>query len=126
MPALVCTGASLACSMGAGPATFSAGATQVGAGSPVGAVTDTTMGNVPGFGMCTSLANPQVASATSAAQGVLTPQPCVPVIAGPWSPGSTRVTIAGVAALDDASQCSCGWGGTITVTSAGQAGVTDQ
>jgi hypothetical protein len=46
------------------------------------------------------------------------------VIAGPWSPGSTSVTLDGEAALDDASQCSCAWGGAITVTSAGQAKAT--
>jgi hypothetical protein len=34
------------------------------------------------------------------------------------------VTLDGVAALDDASQCSCAWGGAITVTSAGQTAAT--
>lgn len=126
MPDLVCTGASLACSMGAAPATFAATGASVSTASPVGVVTDTTMASIPGFGMCSSLANPQVASATSAAQGVLTPQPCLPVIVSPWSPGSSRVTVQGVPALDDSSQCSCGWGGSITVTSAGQGDVTDE
>jgi hypothetical protein len=31
-----------------------------------------------------------------------------------------------VAALDDSSQCSCSWGGVITVDSAGQTSVTIQ
>jgi hypothetical protein len=73
--------------------------------------------------MCISLANPQVASATSAAAGTLTPQPCIPVL-NPWTPGSARVAVAGPAALDDASTCSCQWGGVITVGSAGQETVT--
>ena len=32
---------------------------------------------------------PAVAAATAAAQGVLTPQPCIPVTTSAWSPGST-------------------------------------
>ncbi len=122
--ALVCTGATLQCSFGTTPATFAASGTQVSATSPAGVVTDIAPANVPSFGMCMSLSNPQVASATTAA-GVLAPQPCVPVLA-PWSPGATRVTIGQVAALDDSSQCTCSWAGVVTVTSAGQTSVTVQ
>jgi hypothetical protein len=125
MANLVCTGAALQCSMGTTPATFSASGTQVTAGAAAGVVTDVSSSNVPPFGMCQSLANPQVASATSAAQGVLTPQPCQPVLS-PWTPGSSRVTIGQVAALDDSSQCQCSWGGSISVSSAGQTGTTVQ
>ena len=46
------------------------------------------MANISGFGNCITLSNPTVAAATSAALGVLTPQPCIPVIAAPWAPGS--------------------------------------
>jgi len=123
MPDLVCSGASLQCSMGTTPAAFAASGTEVTATGAGGVVTDITPENVPGFGMCTSLANPQVASATSAAGGTLTPQPCLPVLT-PWTPGSERVNLAGPAALDDASTCSCQWGGVITVGSAGQESVT--
>ena len=123
MPSLVCTGATLQCSFGTTPASFAASGGQVSAGSPAGVVTDVAAANVPSFGMCMSLSNPQVASATSAAGGTLTPQPCQPVLS-PWSPGSARVTVDGVGALDDSSQCSCTWGGVVTVSDAGQASVS--
>ena len=121
----VCTGASLQCSFGTTPATFSASGTEVEATAAAGVVTDVAASNVPGFGMCTSLSNPQVAAATTAASGTLTPQPCVPVLT-PWTPGAAQVTIGQVAALDDSSQCSCSWGGVITVQSAGQTSVAVQ
>ena len=84
-----------------------------------------TAANVPPFGMCMSLSNPQVASATAAAE-VLTPQPCLPVLVSPWSPGSAQVTINEVSALDDSCQCTCTWAGVVTVSSAGQIAVSDQ
>lgn len=125
MPNLVCTGAQLQCSMGTAPAAFSASQARVSAGGPAGVVTDTDAPNVPPFGMCQSLANPQVVSATSAAMGVLTPMPCQPVLSA-WTPGSTGVTVGGIAALDDTSQCTCAWAGVVTVSDAGQAAVTLQ
>jgi uncharacterized protein DUF4280 len=123
MTNLVCTGATLQCSFGTTPATFAASGTEVSAGGPAGVVSDIAPASVPPFGLCMSLSNPQVAAATAAAQSVLTPQPCQPVLA-PWSPGSARVTIAEIGALDDASQCSCTWGGVVTVSAAGQPSVS--
>jgi hypothetical protein len=120
---LVCTGAALQCSFGTTPATFAASGADTSAGTAAGVVTDVAAANVPTFGMCMSMSNPQVASATTSAQGVLTPQPCQPVLS-PWSPGSAQVTIGEVSALDDSSQCSCGWGGAVTVSDAGQTSVT--
>jgi Domain of unknown function (DUF4280) len=125
MPNLVCTGATLQCSFGTTPATFSASGTETSAGDAAGVVTDVAKANVPPFGLCQSPSNPQVAAATTAAGGTLTPQPCQPVLA-PWSPGSTHVTIGEVAALDDGSQTNCTWGGAVTVSSAGQTDVTLQ
>ena len=78
------------------------------------------MANIPTFGMCTSLSNPQVAAATSAAMGALTPMPCVPVIAGPWTPGSPTVKVGSLSALTSDSSCMCNWGGKISITQAGQ------
>jgi len=122
MAGQVCTGAALQCSFGSAPSTFSASGVQVDATAPAGVVSDVAPSNVPPFALCTSLANPQVAAATSAA-GTLTPQPCVPVLS-PWTPGSSKVTIGGVPALDNSSQCNCSWGGVVTVSSAGQTAVT--
>lgn len=78
--------------------------------------------NVPSFGMCSSEANPEVASATAAAEGVLTPMPCVPEIAAPWQPGSPTVLVAGSPALNQTSKCLCAWAGVVTMVSAGQTG----
>ena len=76
--------------------------------------------NIAPFGMCNSKANPSVIAATAAAQGVHTPAPCMPVTGSPWTPGAKKVKIQKMAALDDASTCSCKWNGTISVKSAGQ------
>jgi hypothetical protein len=77
--------------------------------------------NIPTFGVCTSLANPQVASATSAACGVLTPMPCIPATAAPWAPGSPTVMVGNMPALNNSSKCMCSYGGVISITNAGQA-----
>ncbi len=105
------------CSMGAAPGTFAATGEAATAGTAAGVVSDIGTESIPGFGMCTSPQNPAVASANA-------PQPCQPVITGAWTPGSSSVTIGHVAALDDASQCACAWGGSITITSAGQTAAT--
>ena len=120
MGSLVATGATLQCSMGTAPSTFAASGTTVSATTPAGVITDTGPGNVPPFGLCQSPANPQVAAATAAAAGTLTPQPCQPVLS-PWTPGAVKIRIGAVPALDDASQCTCAWAGAISVTDAGQA-----
>jgi len=118
MANLVCTGATLQCSFGTIPAIFAASGAQTSAGSPVGVVTDVTVANVPTFGNCTSLSNPAASSSS--------PPPCLPVLSSPWSPGSAQVTISGVSALDDSSQCICTWDGVVTVSAAGQTAASDQ
>ena len=124
MGQLVCTGASLMCSFGTAPSTFNATNPLVKGPAPAGVVTDISPASVPPFLLCVTPSNPQVAAATAAALGVLTPQPCIPVIASPWAPGSPKVTIGGVPALDNTSTCQCAWGGVISVTQPGQATVT--
>jgi hypothetical protein len=79
--------------------------------------------NVLPFGMCTSLANPAVASATAAALGVLTPMPCIPVIPAPWAPGCAKTILDNMPALNNTSKCMCNWGGVISINYAGQATV---
>jgi Domain of unknown function (DUF4280)/IcmF-related N-terminal domain len=76
--------------------------------------------NILPFGMCQSLANPSVASATAAALGVLTSMPCVPVTPAAWVVGAATVLVGGMPALDDSSKLMCMWGGVIEVTSPGQ------
>ena len=122
MTKLVINGAKLKCSEGMAPSSLTVLPT---AGTdadeqPAATVNDNKpMVNIAPFGMCKTQANPQVAAATSAAQGVLTPQPCVPVITAPWSPGSSVVTISEQKALTDDSTCKCTWTGTIEITDPG-------
>ena len=78
------------------------------------------MVNIMPFGLCMSIANPQVASATAAALGVLTPQPCIPATSSSWTPGSPTVILDNQPALDNLSICMCNWAGVITVSDPGQ------
>ncbi|WP_437275945.1 DUF4280 domain-containing protein [Sorangium sp. So ce375] len=122
MPKLVVNGAKLRCSEGMSPSTLTV-PPAIGSGSsemPAATVMDQKpMANIAPFGMCKTQANPQVAAATSAAQGTLTPQPCVPVIPAPWSPGASSVTFQQQKALTDDSKCTCQWTGSIEITDAG-------
>lgn len=117
MPKLVVAGAQLRCSEGSSPAAL---AVPKSVASDNEQLTATIMDhkpavNIPPFGMCRCMANPQVASATAAAQGVLTPVPCLPVTTDPWSPGSSIVTVDSIPALTDSSTCRCKWTGVIEI-----------
>ena len=118
----VCTGAMMKCAMGMAPSTFSATPKMVMTGNmPAGNIMDfVPMMNIPPFGMCMSLANPQVAAATAAALGALTPMPCIPVPTGPWAPGAPTVLVAGMPALNNSSMLTCAWAGVITIATPGQ------
>lgn len=123
MPTYVTHGAPLVCTEGLAPSTLAASPSGTVSVEhvPVATILDCAPGaNIPPFALCKSLANPQVAAATAAAMGALTPQPCVPVVTGPWSPGAPVATLEGVPLLTDDSVCSCAWAGTISVVSAGQ------
>ena len=47
--------------------------------------------------------------------------PCLPAITAPWSPGSSKTSVGGLAALTKDSKAMCMWAGNITVESEGQA-----
>ena len=120
---LVVNGAMLTCSFGAAPSSLMVlPANKVmGCNVPAANIMDNVpMTNIMPFGVCQSLANPAVASATAAALGVLTPQPCVPATAAPWAPGCPTVLIANMPALTDSSKCMCSFGGVISITVPGQ------
>ncbi|MBL8170404.1 MAG: DUF4280 domain-containing protein [Acidobacteria bacterium] len=118
----VCMGASMQCSFGAAPSSLIVlPANCVLTQTPDANIMDNKpIVNIPPFGMCSSLANPAVAAATAAALGVLTPQPCMPVIPAPWAPGSPTVLIANMPALNDSSKLMCAWAGVIEITNPGQ------
>ena len=122
MPKLVVNGAKLKCSQGMAPSTLTV--LPVGPASssdqPAATVMDMKpMVNIAPFGMCQTQANPQVAAATAAAMGVLTPMPCIPVTTAPWSPGAEIATIDDVKALVSSSKCTCTWTGSIEITDPG-------
>jgi hypothetical protein len=123
MPMQTVNGAQLICSFGAAPSIFVVLPTNrtVVENQPAANIDDhIPMVNIMPFGMCSSVANPQVAAATAAAAGVLTPQPCIPATASPWTPGSPTVMIANRPALDNISICICNWAGVITIADPGQ------
>ena len=124
MPLQVVNGAVLACSFGVAPSSLTVLPVNRTNSSNQAAATimdHQPMVNIKPFGMCTTPTNPQVAAATSAALGVLTPQPCMPATTSPWTMGSTTVLIGNKPALNNTSTCMCMWTGVITVSFAGQA-----
>lgn len=110
-------GAMLQCSFGLAPATLNVLPSRMVMieGTPAATIMDSEIVNVPTFAMCNSLANPEVAAATAAALGVLTPMPCVPLLT-PWTPGSAQTLIGKEPALVAGSQCQCAYGGIVEIT----------
>jgi len=126
MPLQVCMGATMQCSFGMAPSSLVVLPTnQVMTNMvPDANIMDhIPMTNIMPFGMCQSLANPEVASATAAALGVLTPMPCIPNTPAPWVAGAPTVLLGNFPTLDNVSQLMCIWGGVITFTDAGEATV---
>lgn len=120
----VCMGAMMTCSFGAAPSSLVVLPTNrvMTSNMPAANIMDNIpFVNIMPFGMCSSIANPAVASATTAALGVLTPMPCTPVTVAPWAPGSPTVMIANMPALNNTCTLNCMWAGVITISQAGQA-----
>lgn len=123
MPLLVVNGAITKCTFGMAPGNLVVLPVHrvFAGGMPAANITDfVPMINIMPFAMCQSIANPTVAAATSAAQGVLTPMPCIPMTTSPWTPGCAKTLLDGSPALNDTSICNCMWAGVISITMAGQ------
>jgi len=123
---LVTGNALLSCTFGTAPSTFVTLSTnKVMVDMPAANVVDNiAMLNVLPFGMCTSVANPTVISATAAALGVPTPMPCIPLTVAPWVVGKPTILIGNMPALSDDSTLMCSWAGCISISFAGQVKVT--
>ncbi len=120
MPQFLTTGTILECNMGAAPTPFIADplpGAPVEAGLPAATILQFVPGkNIVPFAMCKSPANPTVIAATAAAQGVLTPMPCAPVIPAPWAPPSICTKHLGIPLATAQSVCICAWGGLVKVS----------
>lgn len=119
----VCNGALLQCSMGVAPSSLVVLPDKMvnTSNQPAANIMDhKPMVNIMPFGMCQSPANPQVAAATAAAMGVLTPMPCIPNTPAPWIAGAPTVLLKNFPALNDSSTLVCIWAGTISIKMAGQ------
>ena len=128
MPNLACTGAQMTCSFGVAPSVLNVLPVKrvMTVNMPAATIMDhVPMLNILPFGMCNSLANPMVAAATTAAFGVLTPMPCIPVTTSPWIPGKPTIMIGSTPALDNTCKCMCNWAGVIQFSTPGQFTVND-
>jgi hypothetical protein len=78
------------------------------------------MVNVTPFAMCTTPANPAVASATAMAMGVPTPALCMPQLPMPWNRGSQFLSAdvskgRSLPVLTSDSTLNCMYGGSISI-----------
>jgi hypothetical protein len=123
MPNQVCNGAMMMCTFGMAPSSLVVLPTNrvLTENQPAANIMDhIPMVNIMPFGACTSIANPTVAAATSAALGVLTPMPCVPATPSPWITGVPNVLLANIPTLDNTHTLMCTWAGVITFTTPGE------
>lgn len=119
----VCSGATIKCTMGTSQAKLTVLPTRTVflTGKPQANISDhLSMVNLAPFGNCRSMGFPATASATAAAQGTLTPMPCMHNTPFPWMGGKNDYIIKGDPALLKSSTCQCMWGGTISITDDGQ------
>lgn len=122
MSIAVVNGAICQCSFGMAPCPLvvTSVTNVLGSNLPVASIMDHKAANLATFGMCSSMANPAVSAATAAALGVLTPQPCSPMILSPWAPGSPTVLVANNPVLHHGCKTFCAYGGVIQINNPGQ------
>ena len=124
MALMVVDGAALSCPFGTIPGTLKVTSQMevLAAGKPAATLSDMVgKVNISGFGMCASPTNPQVAAATAAALGVLTPQPCMFVSAAPWMTPKLMPLAKNIPCLCSDSRIMCTLGmGMISVMDPGQ------
>jgi hypothetical protein len=123
MPQQVCMGAQMMCTFGMAPSDLVVLPVKevfTNMMPDANIMDHIPMVNIMPFGMCMSVANPEVAAATAAALGVLTPMPCIPATPAPWSPGGITVNLGFFTTLDNISMLNCIWGGVITFVDAGE------
>jgi len=121
--AYVCNGAQMKCSMGTSPAMLVVLPDRriLLDGQPQANIMDfKPMVNILPFGLCRSLANPTVATATAANLGRLQPMPCIPNTVAPWIKGHEQLLLKNFPALCDCDKLMCLWAGTISITDCGQ------
>ncbi len=113
----VCSGARLSCPFASSLGQLIVYEPRVmGNNAPLANIMDNKpFSNIQPFGMCSSMANPTVAAATTAALGVLTPMPCVPMLTGLWMSGNTGVLVRGYPVLTDKDVHMCMYGGIIKI-----------
>lgn len=120
MSAPVVAGAVIMCTNGLSPGQLIGSSPVTIGGAPALNTTNAApFTNVCPCGMCNSMLNPAVASATAAALGVLTPQPCTPTPTGIWM-STTSISVGGAPALASDSTLLCAFGGTISIRDPGQ------
>jgi hypothetical protein len=123
MPLQCCHGAQMMCSFGAAPSNLvvlPVNKVKTNQVNDANIMDHIPMTNIMPFGMCSAPTNPQVAAATAAALGVLTPQPCVPATTTPWVAGAPNVMLGMQPTLDNISVLNCMWLGVITFVNAGE------
>ncbi|MGB7762720.1 MAG: DUF4280 domain-containing protein [Bryobacteraceae bacterium] len=123
MPMQVCMGASMMCSFGMAPSSLVVlpiNRVMTSEVPDANIMDHIPMVNIMPFGMCMSPSNPEVAAATAAALGVLTPMPCIPVTPSPWTPGAATVMLGNQPTLDNISMLTCTWGGMIEFVTPGE------
>lgn len=112
-------GATLQCSFGLAPGTSTLVVPPLKRvmieGKPAANINDHQPPNILPFGLCSSIANPNTASLTASALGVLTPGACAPIVPGPWVPTAPTKIVGGAPILTDQAICVCAYGGVIKV-----------